>query len=752
MASSGKMSTSTSSDKKTEVGELRSLLRNSEIQRDPKQYEQAVQKVIAYMTLGIDVSSLFSEMIMAGATQNMVQKKMVYLYLSTYAEQNSELSLLTVNTLRKDANDRNPTVRGLALRSMSSLRIPNIVEYIQQPLQAGLQDKSAYVRKTAVMGVVKLFYVAPEVINDLNLVDVLYQMLRDNDPYVICNCLSALEEILANEGGMVITKKIAHYLINRLRDFSEWGQCQILQLLLRYKCEDEEEVFDILSVIDDRLKHVVSAVVFATIRLFFHLTDGIPDLQDDINDRIKTPLLTAIGSSSPEVVYTCLQHIEILIFRNPNMFSEEYHNFFCRYNDPPYVKLKKLELLTHLCDDGNAQNVVEELSESATDVNTHVAQMAIQAIGKISVRIGSQANICVDTLLALLNMEIDHITSETVTTMTNVLRKYEEMHEMILPRLTNCYDIMSSPQGKSSLIWIIGEFGESLPDSPYLLEDIVNQVGEEPSSEVKLQLLSAVMKMFFKRPPECQEMLGRLLEFVIDEETDMIVRDRGLLYYRLLKADVKAAKNIVCGSQKLLSEYTSPPKAATLFSEFNSLAVMYSQSSSEFIEPSPPYTLLNDPQTTREDSYLDQLFMVQKVVDDTTDLLDMLGPSSSGNAVPHILLNPKPTMTAEEFEGKWSTLSTSREETIQLSSVARSKDIQHKLSKKFVSTLACSPENQPVMKMFLYAQHVSTFDYFLVEVTLTAADSKMKLVMKSDNPKLVHEFFLHVMETLRTYL
>ena len=32
----------------------------------------------------------------------------------------------------------------------------------------------------------------------------------------------------------------------RLRDFSEWGQCQVLQLLLRYKCANEEEVFDIL--------------------------------------------------------------------------------------------------------------------------------------------------------------------------------------------------------------------------------------------------------------------------------------------------------------------------------------------------------------------------------------------------------------------------------------------------------------------------------------------------------------------------
>ena len=48
---------------------------------------------------------------------------MVYLYLSTYAKQNSELALLTVNTLRKDASDRNPMVRGLALRSMCSLRL-----------------------------------------------------------------------------------------------------------------------------------------------------------------------------------------------------------------------------------------------------------------------------------------------------------------------------------------------------------------------------------------------------------------------------------------------------------------------------------------------------------------------------------------------------------------------------------------------------------------------------------------------------
>lgn len=42
----------------------RVLLRSPDIQRDPRRYIQAVQKVIACMTLGIDVSKLFSEMIM----------------------------------------------------------------------------------------------------------------------------------------------------------------------------------------------------------------------------------------------------------------------------------------------------------------------------------------------------------------------------------------------------------------------------------------------------------------------------------------------------------------------------------------------------------------------------------------------------------------------------------------------------------------------------------------------------------------
>ena len=55
-----------------------------------------------------------------------------------------------------------------------------------------------------------------------------------------------------------------------------------------------------------------------------------------------------------------------------------------------------------------------------------------------------------------------------------------------------------------------------IPNSPYVLEELVTTVADE-SSLVKLHLLTAVMKLFFKRPPECQEMLGRLLEYAVGQ-------------------------------------------------------------------------------------------------------------------------------------------------------------------------------------------------------------------------------------------
>jgi len=72
------------------------------LEKDPAKKRDVIKKVIAYMTLGIDVSRLYTEMIKASKTDDTVMKKMIYLYLTNYAEQNQELSILAINTFLMD--------------------------------------------------------------------------------------------------------------------------------------------------------------------------------------------------------------------------------------------------------------------------------------------------------------------------------------------------------------------------------------------------------------------------------------------------------------------------------------------------------------------------------------------------------------------------------------------------------------------------------------------------------------------------
>lgn len=68
-------------------------------------------------------------------------KKMVYLYICNYAATNQDLALLAINTLQKDCRDEDPMTRGLALRSFTSLRLPNVIEYLPTVIRAGLQAR-----------------------------------------------------------------------------------------------------------------------------------------------------------------------------------------------------------------------------------------------------------------------------------------------------------------------------------------------------------------------------------------------------------------------------------------------------------------------------------------------------------------------------------------------------------------------------------------------------------------------------------
>ena len=103
-------------------------------------------------------------------------------------------------------------------------------------------------------------------------------MIKDNDPLVIMNAIEALNEILSAEGGMALSSKMIVYLLNRAKEFNEWGQTVILDLLGRFQPKSDQEMFDIMNLLEDRLKHSCSAIVLGTLKVFMNFTKDKPKI------------------------------------------------------------------------------------------------------------------------------------------------------------------------------------------------------------------------------------------------------------------------------------------------------------------------------------------------------------------------------------------------------------------------------------------------------------------------------------------
>jgi len=131
-----------------------------------------------------DVSGLFPDVLKNMQTEDLEQKKLVYLYLMNYAKTQPELVILAVNTFVRDAEDSNPLVRALAIRTMGCLRAEKIIDYLCDPLQKCLRDDDPYVRKTAALCVAKLYDLKPELVMDNGFLEQLREMVSDPNPMV----------------------------------------------------------------------------------------------------------------------------------------------------------------------------------------------------------------------------------------------------------------------------------------------------------------------------------------------------------------------------------------------------------------------------------------------------------------------------------------------------------------------------------------------------------------------------------------
>ncbi|KAK2196762.1 bifunctional P-loop containing nucleoside triphosphate hydrolase/Dynein heavy chain AAA lid domain superfamily/Dynein heavy chain [Babesia duncani] len=565
--------------RKGEVGELRLLLRkmamdieclscndrkisgiaatmpDGTIPANIKRRREILKRLIACMTLGMDLSRLYAEVVMISHTNDPIQKKIIYLYLSTYSRDNPDLTVLTINTLLKDLDNLDPVIRSLAMRNICAMGTNLSNQYGKVAFTKKMFDPSDAVKRTAIIGGIRLykaFAIEDPVCKD-EFMHHLTMALKSNNVNVICDAMCAIAEVMNGSSTKIgLVKKSVVALINRLSKMNEWEQCAILQVLCTYN-PVVDEMFNLMNLLDKRLNHASSAIFLATAKCFLHWTRHDNLLQCEVIKRIQPPMISLLVKSRHEILYILLLNTLLIIANAPSVnvdatkyktpFSDNINVFFCLYDDPAYVKRVKLNILLALASETNALAIIHEFNEYISDSNYEIAARSIKALGVMAMEFPQHLELIISLLAAIFTSQVFHLVGAVLVTIKRLLRLYPDHCDELLEIVEGHRNIICDAGATLHYIWILGEYGAHLDHAPYTLEDFIED--NDQSDAIIAELLCASIKLFFSRAPEMYKALVKLLKRTIEDSQNLDLVNAAKFYHGILTTDVETARNII---------------------------------------------------------------------------------------------------------------------------------------------------------------------------------------------------------------
>ena len=97
--------------------------------------------------------------------------------------------------------------------------------------------------------------------------------------------------------------------------------------------------------------------------ILLNIEDCEEELQHSALNKMAHALLSLTATESAELRYVALRCIRLIVQKVPNLLSQNIQVFFCKYNDPYYVEMEKLELLISLATTRHLERILSEFKE-----------------------------------------------------------------------------------------------------------------------------------------------------------------------------------------------------------------------------------------------------------------------------------------------------------------------------------------------------------------------------------------------------
>uniref|UniRef100_A0A673XC38 AP-3 complex subunit beta n=1 Tax=Salmo trutta TaxID=8032 RepID=A0A673XC38_SALTR len=523
----------------------------------------AMKRIIALIAKGKNASELFPAVVKNVASKNIELKKLVYVYLVRYAEEQQDLALLSISTFQRALKDPNQLIRASALRVLSSIRVPIIVPIMMLAIKEAASDMSPYVRKTSAHAIQKLYSLDPD--QKEHLIEVIDKLLKDKSTLVAGSVVMAFEEVCPDRIDLI--HKNYRKLCNLLVDVEEWGQVVIISMLTRYartqftspwkefdensetafyesdekKTKNGDENKSYVMDPDHRLllrntKPLLqsrnTAVVVSVAQLYWHLAP-----KHEVG--VITKSLVRLLRSHREVQYVVLQNIATMSIQRKGMFEPYMKSFYVRSTDATHIKSLKLEILTSLANEANISTILREFQTYVKSQDKQFAAGTIQAIGRCATNISEVTDTCLQGLVLLLSNRDETVVAESVVVIKKLLQTQPTQHSDIIKHMAKLFDNIAVPMARASILWLMGEYCERVPQ---IAPDVLRKMAKSFTSEediVKLQTVNLAAKLYLTNSKQTKLLTQYILNLgKYDQNYD--IRDRTRFIRQLIVPNEKS--------------------------------------------------------------------------------------------------------------------------------------------------------------------------------------------------------------------
>lgn len=562
----------------------------------------AMKRIVGTMASGKDVSDMFPAVVKNVVSKNIEIKKLVYVYLVRYAEEQQDLALLSIATFQRGLKDPNQLIRASALRVLSSIRVPMIVPIMMLSLKEAVSDMSPYVRKTAANAIPKLYSLDPEQKDAL--VEIIEKLLQDKTTLVAGSTVIAFEEVCPERIDLI--HKNYRKLCNMLIDIDEWGQIAVINMLVRYArtqflnpnkhakaapkdekfypsseseksdeedddSEDEEKKPKPYSMDPDHrlllrncqplLQSRNSAVVMAIAKVYYHVAPA-----NEIGVVVKA--LVRLLRSHAEVQTVVLSNIVTMSLQHKGLFDQYMKSFFVHAGDTKQVRKLKLEILTNLATEANIPVVLREFQTYVSNIDKEFAASTIQAIGRCASNIPEVADTCLAGLIRMLSNRDETVVSECIIVIKKLLQMGQKGHHDVITHMAKLLEKIKVPMARASILWLIGEYSERIPK---VAPDVLRKMAKSFSSEddvVKLQILNLGAKLYVTNSKQTRTLNQYILQLAkYDQNFDIRDRARFLRFLLFPGEKTEGSANLKKKAKKIFLAEKPAPVLQSLFKD-----------------------------------------------------------------------------------------------------------------------------------------------------------------------------------------